>query len=152
MLTYEKVLESATTEIKELVLNSVKKEILLKNELLKFENNIIKMIDFHILPIFKDVIEKNKAKIAKKIVELNINENMNDEDRQYEINVLINSLLSLWKKTILTAKMAIVISDGGKYLKSFNGLQNKNIYLKDKEKYQKNINSMNKKYNLENID
>lgn len=149
MLTFEEVKDNAGKEIKELVLNSVNGEINKKTDFLKYEMNLIKIIDFHIIPVFEDVIIKNKQKIIKKIKEVNEAQvAKSKEDQLYEVNLLINSLLSLWKKTILGAKIALVTKDGIKYIKTHKNLTNSNLNFKQKEKNKKAYESLVKKYNF----
>ena len=143
MLNYEEVKINALNEINELILNNIRENLQGAFDIIEYEENIVKIVNFNIEPVFKDVINKNKDKIIKELDDLN--KGMSDnEEIQFKINEYINSLLSIWKKTILNTKMLLSTKDVVKYLKSYNEEKN----YKKRNKNEKSREKLKKKYNL----
>lgn len=152
-MNFETIKTNAIEEIKGLIYSKIeesfKKNIFTENQ----KNNLLKIINFNIIPIVDDVLEKNKKNILNKIEVLNLNQELDETLRQYEINVYINSLLSIWKKTVLGIKIALATSESVKYIKLLKRKEDNKTPFKEKEKIKKSINTFVKKYNLiENIE
>lgn len=146
-LTFEEVKENAGQEINRLIWENLSSQLKNLTNLSKYEKNLYKIINYHIEPVFENIIEKNEKSLKEYLEKVN-NEEISKEDKQYKMNEKINSLLSMWKKTILTVKMTLVSQEGGKYLKSFLTDTTKVDYKK-REKILKNRIEFVKKYKLE---
>lgn len=116
-LTFEEVKKNASNEIRDLIWNELSIKLRDLTNLKRYEKNLYKIIDFHIGPVFNEIIENNQSDLEKKLEDIN-KEEIDIEEKQYKMNEEINSLLTMWKKTVLTTKMATVSKEGGRYLKS----------------------------------
>lgn len=134
MLDFKKVKENALNEINSLTKNKITEELkkVKINNIDEVQNVIEKILNYHISPIFIETINNNKKKINEILIK-NENEKINEEDTQFEINELINSSLSLWKKTILNSKTLIVIKEVLSYIK-LTTVEEKNYKKKEKNK------------------
>jgi phosphoenolpyruvate carboxylase len=134
LLDFKKVKENALNEINSLTKNKITEELkkVKINNIDEVQNVIEKILNYHISPIFIETINNNKKKINEILIK-NENEKINEEDTQFEINELINSSLSLWKKTILNSKTLIVIKEVLSYIK-LTTVEEKNYKKKEKNK------------------